>query len=120
MIHKYKPESEFYKPDERCYITELYNSEEDVDCSVARARIEPGITTQLHCLRNIIERYVIIEGSGEVEVDGKRPIFTRPLDVVTIPAGASQRISNTGKSDLVFLCICTPRFTHGTYINMET
>lgn len=119
MIKKYKPESEFFTP-ERCHIIELQNSVEDANCSIARARVDPGITTQLHSLRDIIERYVIIEGSGKIEVDGKGPISVQPMDVITISAGASQRISNTGKTDLIFLCICTPRFTPDAYINMET
>jgi mannose-6-phosphate isomerase-like protein (cupin superfamily) len=39
----------------------------------------------------------------------------RPGDVVVIPAGESQSIANTGAVDLVFYCICTPRFTPECY-----
>jgi mannose-6-phosphate isomerase-like protein (cupin superfamily) len=31
-------------------------------------------------------------------------------DVVMIPAGMAQRITNTGDDDLVFYCLCTPHF----------
>jgi mannose-6-phosphate isomerase-like protein (cupin superfamily) len=41
-------------------------------------------------------------------------------DVVIIPAGARQRISNTGTIDLVFLAICVPRFTPGAYVDIES
>jgi mannose-6-phosphate isomerase-like protein (cupin superfamily) len=62
-----------------------------------------------------VERYVILEGAGKVEV-GTEPLATvKPFDVVHILAGTSQRIRNVGSGDLVFLCICTPRFVPETY-----
>jgi mannose-6-phosphate isomerase-like protein (cupin superfamily) len=39
--------------------------------------------------------------------------------VVVIPAGTSQMITNTGKIDLVFYCVCTPRFTADRYCDEE-
>lgn len=118
MISKYRPETEFLTA-ERCYIVEIYNRDDDQGCSIARARVEPGVTTQLHTLQGITERYVILEGEGNVEVDGGPPSPVRHLDVVAIGAGSTQRITNTGKSALVFLCICTPRFEPSRYLNME-
>ena len=50
MISKFKPETEFYT-DERCCIVELHNRAEDESCSIVRARVAPGVTTQLHALR---------------------------------------------------------------------
>lgn len=45
MILKYISGSEFYTP-ECCHIIEFFNrEEEDENCSIARARVEPGITT---------------------------------------------------------------------------
>ena len=35
--------------------------------------------------------------------------------VVVILAGVSQSIANTGSGDLIFYCICTPRFTPECY-----
>ncbi|MDP2619115.1 MAG: cupin domain-containing protein [Hyphomicrobiales bacterium] len=110
---------EFYT-DERCYIVEIHNRNDDEACSIARARVAPGVTTQLHALRAIDERYVIIDGKGSVEIDGGSPTPVRPLDVVAIVAGRSQRITNTGDTDLLFLCICTPRFDTSRYVNMES
>ena len=109
---------EFYT-DERCYITELHNTYADEDCSIARARVEPGVTTRLHRLEGTIERYVILEGMAEVTVGSARPVVVRPLDVVNIPAGSEQCITNTGKGDLVFLCICTPRFRQQNYVVLD-
>ena len=115
-ILRYRPETEFYT-DEGCYIVELLNVDGDPGCSIARARVRPGVTTRLHHLTGTIERYVILEGEGRVEVDGTAPTVVRPLDVVAIPAGVSQRIANTGDTDLVFLCVCTPRFEPVNYID---
>lgn len=118
MISSYKPDTEFYTP-ERCHIVEIHNREEDKVCSVARARVEPGVTTKLHSVRGTVERYVILEGRGRVEVGDDEPVTVQPLDVVTIPAGVSQRITNLGDRDLIFLCICTPRFMPDCYVDEE-
>ena len=118
MIFKYQSDTEFSTP-ERCYIVELYNSGADEACSIARARVEPGVTTQLHALKGTIERYVILEGEGRIEVDGDKPTIVRTCDVVQIPAGISQRITNMGNSDLIFLAVCTPRFRPEHYENLE-
>ena len=48
MISKFKPETEFYT-DERCYIVEMHNREEDEGCSIVRARVAPGVTTTTSC-----------------------------------------------------------------------
>jgi mannose-6-phosphate isomerase-like protein (cupin superfamily) len=81
--------------------------------------VVPGVSTQLHGVSDTAERYVIIEGTGEVEIGGEPPVGVQPMDVVTIPAGVSQRISNTGAGELVFLCICTPRFLRENYLDLE-
>jgi len=113
-INRYQPDTETYI-EEGCYIVELHNSAADADCSIARARVAPGMTTRLHSLGGILERYVIIEGQGEVTVGNQPPQSVQALDVVNIPAGVPQRICNTGYADLIFLCICTPRFVVENY-----
>lgn len=116
-ISRFDPSTEF-ATDERCHIVEIHNTEHDPDCSIARARVVPGETTQLHSVRGTIERYIILEGQGEVEIEGKPRIAVAPLDVVCIPAGASQRITNIGHVDLIFLCVCTPRFEQKNYVSL--
>jgi mannose-6-phosphate isomerase-like protein (cupin superfamily) len=118
VISRFRPDSEFYTP-ERCHIVEIHNGGDDEGCSIARARVKPGITTELHAVRQTIERYVILEGEAEVEVGGAGPTWIKALDVVQIPAGASQRIRNTGTGDLIFLCVCTPRFRRENYVSLE-
>ena len=41
-------------------------------------------------------------------------------DVVVIPAGVSQSIRNPGPRDLVFHCVCTPRFTPDIILSSGT
>ncbi len=109
---------EYYTP-EKCFITELSNTENDPDASIARARVEPGVTTQWHRLKNTIERYCIISGLGLVEIGQLQPQEVRPGDIVLIPPMCRQRITNTGTDDLIFLAICTPRFIDDAYENLE-
>jgi mannose-6-phosphate isomerase-like protein (cupin superfamily) len=106
--------SEFWTS-EQCYITELSNSPDDPEVSIARTRVEPGVTTRWHRLRGIGERYCILYGKGRMEVEGLEPKEVYPGDVVLIPAGYLQRITNVGPDDLVFLAISTPRFTVDVY-----
>ena len=104
---------------EGCFITELSNSNDDPEVSIARARLEPGKTTRWHYLLATTERYVVLQGTGRVEVDELPAQCVSVGDVVLIPPKARQRISNTGMSDLVFLAICSPRFTQAAYVDIE-
>ena len=65
------------------------------------------------------ERYVILEGIGCLEVGNLYPEVVNPGDVVIIPPMCRQRISNIGKQDLIFLAICTPRFSDDAYEDIE-
>jgi len=104
---------------EGCYILETYNQTADDSMSIARARVSTGITTAWHSLNGTIERYIIAEGSGRVEVGDLPPSDVASGDVVIIPAGVRQRIANIGKGDLIFYCICTPRFQPAVYRSLE-
>jgi mannose-6-phosphate isomerase-like protein (cupin superfamily) len=117
-IIPYNPDTEFYT-DEHCHITELSNSHSDPDASIARARVNTGVATRWHRLHNITERYIIIEGHGLVEVGKLAPQEANVGDVVLIPPGCRQRITNIGSTDLVFLAICTPRFRQEAYEDIE-
>ena len=79
----------------------------------------PGITTRWHRVRDTAERYVILEGKGRVEVGELAPQDVAPGDVVLIPPSCRQRITNLGSGDLVFLAVCTPRFTQEAYEDIE-
>ena len=112
-------ESPEFSTDERCYITELCNSERNAGASLAIARVEVGVTTQLHALTGTAETYIVIDGAGRMEVDGHDFVISTG-DQVVIPPGISQRVTNTGVADLRFYCLCIPRFLPQCYVNLET
>ena len=117
-IHQPDLKTEFLTA-ERCWILESWNDASDGSVSVARARVTPGITTQRHCLRGVDERYVIVSGSGMMRTGTLTPAKVGPGDIVVIPAGVPQQITNEGAADLIFYCICTPPFTLGCYESLE-
>ena len=117
-ICKFEPSKEYFTP-EGCYIIENVNLPTDPDLSIAVARVEPGVTTRWHRLTDTIERYIIQEGTGLVEIGDKPPQEVKPGDVVLIPPMCRQRITNVSETGLVFLCICTPGFTPECYNDID-
>jgi mannose-6-phosphate isomerase-like protein (cupin superfamily) len=117
-VKRFDAAREFYTP-EQCYIIELSNTTDDPEVSIARARVEPGITTRQHRVVGTAERYVILEGKGLVEVGTLAPQEVGPGDIVLIPPSCAQRISNIGDRDLIFLAICSPRFSVEAYEDLE-
>ena len=117
-LWKHDASKEFSTP-ERCHIIETFNSGADESLSIARARVEPGVTTAWHKVEGTVERYIIAEGRGRVEVGDFPAEEVGPGDVVIIPAGVRQRITNIGHGDLVFYCVCTPRFQSHNYRTLE-
>ncbi|WP_411726757.1 cupin domain-containing protein [Methyloglobulus sp.] len=117
-LRRMKPNSEFYTP-ELCYINELSNSADDPEVSIARARVQPGVTTRWHRLHGITERYMILEGEGLVEIGDLEPQKVRHGDVVLIPPECRQRITNIGLNAIIFLAICMPRFRQEAYEDIE-
>ncbi|HEU5258200.1 MAG TPA: cupin domain-containing protein [Vicinamibacterales bacterium] len=114
-IRRADPSQEFLTH-ENCFILEVANDAGDPAVSIARARVLPGMTTAWHRLEGIVERYIIVRGKGRVEVGDVPPTIVDEGDVVFIPANVAQRITNVGDEDLVFLCVCTPRFVQRAYI----
>ena len=104
---------------ERCYILETYNTSNDETVSIARARVPPGVTTALHALEGTTECYIIAAGRGRVEVGEMPSTEVGSGDVVVIPPGVKQRIGNLGSTDLIFYCVCTPRFRGENYRSLE-
>jgi mannose-6-phosphate isomerase-like protein (cupin superfamily) len=115
MTGKAKPE---VWTDERCYITELVNDPDWPEFSLARCRVEPGVTTQRHAL-SVLEVYVIREGAGVMQLGDQEPFEVVAGDSVTIPKHMEQRIANAGATDLVFDCLCSPRFSQECYTSLE-
>lgn len=125
QIHIVHPEPALeYAFIEGCGILESWNNPDDPHASIARARVAPGVTTRWHALIDITERYLIMSGTGQVEVGSAvatnhRVEVVQAGAVVVIPAGVQQRITNTGTDDLLFYAICTPRFTQACYAALD-
>ncbi len=110
--------SKEYHTSERCHILKNWSSAEE-GLSIARARVEPGITTQRHILNGVDEKYLIIGGKGKMEVGDLPATEVKAGDLVVIPAGTPQRITNLGDEDLLFYCICSPGFRPDCYTSLE-
>lgn len=119
VILSARPERDEYWFREGCHITELSNSASDESVSIARVRLPPGGQTRWHALTGTVERYVILAGTGVVEVGDMPDRVVSENDVVIIPAGIRQRIRNPGQQDLEFLAICSPRFQVQSYRDLE-
>ena len=119
MADKSKPASivEVWS-EERCYITEFVNDPEIPEVSVARCRVEPGVTTQLHSL-SVIEWYIVQSGQGEICIGDDPPRRLASGDTAMIAERIAQQATNSGGDDLVFLCVCVPRFTRDCYFSLE-
>jgi NAD(P)-dependent dehydrogenase (short-subunit alcohol dehydrogenase family)/mannose-6-phosphate isomerase-like protein (cupin superfamily) len=98
---------------EKIECIQLHSTSESPEISIAHVSVNPGVTTALHQL-DVQEVYRLVEGSGIIELDGEKHAVS-PLDLVFIPKGVAQRITNTGKGVLRMDCTCTPRFTVDVY-----
>ena len=78
--------------------------------SLAEATLEPGQATERHYHARAEEIYFLLEGEGEMEIDGERR-RVGPGDAVLIPAGARHQIR--ADALLRFLCCCAPPYSHG-------
>lgn len=79
--------------------------------SLAHATVKPGETTYKHSLKTS-EVYYILRGEGMMHInDESEPVL--PDTTIYIPPHAVQRITNTGDTDLVFLCIVEPAWKEG-------
>jgi len=74
--------------------------------SLAHAIVKPGDTSQPHRLKTS-EVYYILEGQAVMTIDDEQK-KVGPGDTIYIPPMAVQYIQNTGKNNLVFICIVDP------------
>jgi mannose-6-phosphate isomerase-like protein (cupin superfamily) len=78
--------------------------------SLAEATLAPGQATERHYHAETEEIYYVVEGSGEMELDGdRRPVAVG--DAVLIPAGARHQVRADGRG-MRFLCCCAPAYRH--------
>jgi mannose-6-phosphate isomerase-like protein (cupin superfamily) len=80
--------------------------------SLAEASLPVGGSTRRHYHARTEEIYVLLEGSGEMEIEGERRQVV-PGDAVLIPPGAWHEIRADGGGELRFLCCCAPPYSDG-------
>lgn len=78
--------------------------------SLAEATLAPGQATERHYHADSEELYYVVEGSGEMELDGERRQVAVG-DAVLIPPGARHQIRADAEG-LRFLCCCAPAYRH--------
>jgi mannose-6-phosphate isomerase-like protein (cupin superfamily) len=77
--------------------------------SLAEASLEPGAATQRHYHARSEEIYLIVQGGGELEVDGERRQVGAG-DAILIPAAAwHELIAN--QEGVTLLCCCVPPYS---------
>ena len=77
--------------------------------SLAEASLEPGRATQRHYHAASEEIYLIVEGGGELEVDGDRREVAAG-DAILIPPGAWHELT-AGETGVRLLCCCVPPYS---------
>ncbi len=86
----------------------LHPAKADVDIrySLAQATVKPGARTKPHRL-GTTEVYYLLQGQGRMHIDEEtREVVAK--SAIYIPPHGVQWIENTGRVDLVFLCIVDP------------
>ena len=78
--------------------------------SLAEATLAAGQSTQRHYHAESEEIYYVVEGTGEMELDGERRTLAAG-DAVLIPPGAWHEI-RAGDEGCRFLCCCAPAYRH--------
>lgn len=94
---------------DNCLLREILHPDKEnlaLRYSLAHAVVKPGNTTWAHRLRTS-EIYYIIEGEGIMHINDE-DASVKPGSTVYIPPWAKQSITNTGESDLKFICIVDP------------
>ena len=79
--------------------------------SLAEATLAPGQATQRHYHAESEEIYFVLDGVGEMEIDGERS-RVQPGDAIPIRRGHRHQVRNVGDGALRFLCTCAPPYRH--------
>ena len=86
--------------------------------SLAEATVPPGCKTQLHRHGKTEELYHLTCGQGLMTL-GDEQFTVKVGDSVCIPPGTAHCIQNTSSEPLVFLCCCSPAYSHQDTILLE-
>lgn len=109
MLIKHTQECNEFTANDGCRIREILHPKNDpveLPYSLAVARLEPGMQSYPHVLKQA-EVYYILKGKGVMHVDDEIAEVGSG-DTVYIPGGATQWVENTGPGDLVCTVIVSP------------
>ncbi|MDP3105140.1 MAG: cupin domain-containing protein [Candidatus Methanoperedens sp.] len=113
MFIKNLNECEEFKAGDNSTLRELLHPDKAdlaIRYSLAHAVLRPGQITTLHSLKTS-EVYYIMEGEGIMHINDESS-NVRPGAAIYIPPRSRQYIHNTGRTDLIFLCIVDPAWRH--------
>ncbi len=79
--------------------------------SLAEATVPAGTQTQLHLHKQSEEIYHITGGQGLMTL-GDQQFSVQMGDSILISANTPHQIFNNHSEDLVFLCVCSPAYSH--------
>ncbi len=83
-----------------------HNTLNGIKFSLSHSSLEAGKKSKLHKIKSS-EIFYILEGEGNLQIDNE--VFKISKDeAIYIPPHSQQRIENTGKNDLKFLCMVDP------------
>jgi len=82
------------------------NTSNVIRYSIAHCTINPGKISKPHVMKTS-EIYYILEGTGIIHIDEEQREVKRN-DAIFVPPNSRQFLENSGKVDLVALCIVDP------------
>ena len=109
MIIKKIPEIDFIEGEEGTKIRQIFyphNTLNGIRYSISHSELKPGKKSKLHKMESS-EVYYILQGEGILQIDDDIVKVSKDQSIY-IPPHSKQRIENTGKDELKFLCIVDP------------
>jgi mannose-6-phosphate isomerase-like protein (cupin superfamily) len=94
-----------------------HNTLNGISYSLAQFTLEPGKRSKLHKISSS-EIYYILEGKGNLKIDGKTHHIEKD-DSVYVPPNSKQFIENSDSVNLKFLCIVEPAWRPDDEIMLE-
>ncbi len=87
-----------------------HNTLSGIRYSISHSIVAPGKKSKIHKMKSS-EVYYILEGYGILQIDDETYNVSKD-QAIYIPPHSKQRIENTGKEELKFLCIVDPAWTN--------
>ena len=106
-------EVEPYQTKDRSEIRELMHPDVhgNQQQSLAQASVPVGAKTLLHRHAITEELYFIQSGYGQMTL-GDQTFAVESGDTICIPLGTAHCIENSGETELLLLCCCSPAYSH--------